>query len=189
MKPTYEQLLLGKRNAKILSGEAAYKPKVMKHEEADLHLAFCKWVRLQYPKLQFIRHEREKKRSPFLQNLFKIYNSDNDKMPDFELLEPSHVVIGYTHPPTDTSFRIPKYVHMYHRLYIEFKKPRTTLTLRDGKTIKSEYSEQYRRHIAFWEQNSPAYFCSDLLEAQELLRAYLSGNPLPMQVFNLPPSP
>ena len=136
--------------------------KVRKHEESDLHLSFCKWVKLQYPHLQFIRHERESKRSPFMQNLFRIYNSDNDKMPDFELLHPSG---------------------RYHRLYIEFKKPGTKITLRDGKTIKPEYKDQYKRHIQFWCEESCAYFCDDLLIAMELLKAYLSENPVEMQNY------
>ena len=148
-----------------------------KHLEADLHLSFCKWVKVQHPNDQFIRHEREGKRSFFMQNLFKIYNSDLDKMPDFECLEPSHVIVyGDVNPPFVS--------HWYHRLYIEFKKPGTKLTLKDNITIKPEYAEQYKRHIRFWEQNSPAYFCDDLDEAIEIYTAYRSGKPLPMQVFN-----
>lgn len=132
-----------------------------KHEEADLHLSFCKWVRLQYPKLDFIRHEREKARSFMMQNLFKVYNSANDKMPDFELLHPSG---------------------KYHRLYIEFKKPGTKVTKLDG-YIKKEYVEQYLRHRKFWEQGSPAYFCSDLHMAQIYLVRYLEENPIEMQEY------
>lgn len=74
------------------------------------------------------------------------------------------------------------------RLYIEFKRPGTILTLRDGITIKSEYLMQYKRHICFWEQNSVAYSCSELDGAKELFRAYKGGKPLPMQVFSLPGS-
>lgn len=136
--------------------------KLRKHEEADLHLAFCKWIRLQYPHLQFIRHEREQKRTPFMQNLFKIYNSDNDKMPDFELLHPSG---------------------SYHRLYIEFKKPGESWTLKDGKTIKPQYRDQYIRHRAFWKEDSPSYFCNDLSDAKMLLIAYMSGTPAKMQYY------
>lgn len=166
-----DALLYGKRNAKILSGEPIKERAKPTHHEADLHLAFCKWVKLQYPNDQFIRHEREGKRSWYMQNLFKIYNSDLDKMPDFECLEPVFKEVGLEQ-------------YFYCRLYIEFKRPGTTLTLKDGVTIKPEYSEQYRRHVRFWEQNSPAYFCSDLDHAIELYNAYKVGRPLPMQVFN-----
>lgn len=144
--------------AKIVTHEQATR----KHEEADLHLAFCRWVKLQYPKLDFIRHEREKARSPFLQNLMKMYNSENDKMPDFECLTPMHGKC---------------------RLYIEFKKPGTKLTLRDNVTIKPEYSGQYTRHLAFFSEGSPAYFATSLEQAQEQLRAYVNGCALPAQVF------
>ena len=148
----------------------------MNHPEAELHLKFCKWVKKEYPNFQFIRHEREKERSLFLQNLMKVYNTDNDKMPDFELLEP---VISQKSNWSDGNI-------WFHRLYIEFKAPGTILTLRDGITIKPAYSNQYRRHIAFWKQNSPAYFCNDLERAKELLIAYANGNPIPMQVFTFP---
>ncbi len=173
-----ENLLYGKRNAKILRGEEVKPRAKSKHEEADLHLAFCKWVYKNYPELDFIRHEREKARTPYLQNLFKIYNSDNDKMPDFELLEPK----WYHEHVEDNTYNY----RCYHRLYIEFKKPLTKLTLRDNITIKPEYANQYRRHIAFWGKGSPAYFCSDLEEAKELLIKYLDGTPLPMQIFSFP---
>ena len=157
--------------------KSAKTPKIVteitrKHDESDLHLKFCKWVKNTYPNDQFIRHEREKQRSAFMQNLFRCYNSDNDKMPDFELLEPVY------------STRIPYPV--YHRFYLEFKKPGTILTLKDGITIKPAYADQYRRHVAFWKQNSPAYFCSDFIEACKLYVAYKSGAPLAMQVFKVP---
>lgn len=183
-----EDLFFGKKVAKALRGETKQR-KPNSHEEADLHLAFCKWVRKEYPNDQFIRHEREGKRNPFMQNLFGIYNSDLDKMPDFELLEPS----GLTHVAMPKGSHCGYYYHndkpatyTYYRLYIEFKRPGTILTLCDGITIKSEYLMQYKRHIRFWEQNSVAYFCSDLEVAKELFRAYKDGNPLAMQVFGLP---
>lgn len=148
----------GRKTSKIVTPDQAKR----KHEEADLHLTFCKWVKLQYPKLDFIRHEREKARSFFLQNLFKVYNNGADKMPDFELLHP---------------------IGKYHRLYIEFKKPGTKLTLKDNITIKPEYREQYVRHVKFWDEDSPAYFCDDLMEAQILLTRYLQGFPVEKQDF------
>lgn len=160
----------GTRNPKKYQGIVKEgEEKKRKHEEADLHLLFCKWVKMQYPNDQFVRHEREGKRSFYMQNLFKVYNSDLDKLPDFELLEPVYM---------DSA-------QCLHRLYIEFKKPGTTLTLRDGITIKPEYKDQYKRHVRFWEQNSPAYFCSDFDEACKLYRAYKEGKPLPMQVFRI----
>ena len=153
----------------IMTEKEAKEKDKRKHEEADLHLLFCKWVKLQYPNDHFVRHECEKARSFFMQNLFHVYNSGLDKLPDFELLEPATDSFGY---------------FVSHRLYIEFKKPGTTLTLKDGITIKPEYSGQYKRHVRFWEQNSPAYFCSNFDEAIKLFIAYKNGKPLPMQIFN-----
>lgn len=169
-----------KRDPMEMFGNAK-QPKIVKeitrkHEEADLHLKFCKWVKKEYPNDQFIRHEREKARSFMMQNLMKCYNSDIDKMPDFELLEPSDIT--YQVAGID--------IYRFYRLYIEFKKPGTILTLKDGITIKTEYSAQYKRHVLFWKQNSPAYFCSDFEEAKRLFINYKNGTPLPMQIFNHP---
>lgn len=174
-KLTHAQLkelgLSGIRNPKKYQGIVKEgEEKKRKHEEADLHLLFCKWVKLQYPNDQFVRHEREGKRSFYMQNLFKVYNSDLDKLPDFELLEPSLMLFSY-----DNTY--------YHRLYIEFKKPGTVLTLRDNLTIKTEYAEQYKRHVRFFEQNSAAYFCSNFEHAIEIFVNYKKGTPLPMQSF------
>lgn len=152
-----------------------------KHEEADLHLSFCKWVRLQYPNDHFIRHEREGKRSFMMQNLFQIYNSGLDKMPDFELLEPVERLNTWYGGEGNSE----QWSKWFHRLYIEFKRPGTILTLKDGITIKPAFKEQYKRHMRFWEQNSPAYFCSDFDEACKLYIAYKNGKPLPMQIFKL----
>lgn len=182
-----EDLYFGKKVAKALRGEIKQR-KPNSHEEADLHLAFCKWVRKEYPNDQFIRHEREGKRSPFMQNLFGIYNSDLDKMPDFELLEPSGEIMGnnvvWSEPNTMSIKEAKVIAYRYLRLYIEFKKPGIVLTLRDNLTIKTEYSEQYKRHVRFWEQNSPTYFCSSLEHAKEIFINYKKGTPLPMQLFN-----
>ena len=168
-----DALLFGKKVGKfVTTGELPKKRAKSTHHEADLHLAFCKWVKLTYPNDQFIRHEREGKRSFYMQNLFKQYNSDLDKMPDFELLEPSL-----------QDYRLGNI--FYHRLYIEFKRPGTILTLKDGITIKPEYSEQYKRHKRFWEQNSPAYFCSSLDHAIEIFNAYKVGRPLTQQIFEI----
>ena len=169
-------LLFGKKNLKIMNGTAKL-PAKRKHEEADLHLAFCKWVKITYPNDQFIRHEREGKRSWYMQNLFKMYNSDLDKMPDFELLEPVYEMMHID------GIMVVKL--LYCRLYIEFKKPQTTLTLKDGITIKPEYSEQYKRHKRFWEQNSPAYFCNNIDDAIVIFNAYKVGRPLPQQLFEI----
>jgi len=180
-------LLHGKKNLSIMNGTAKA-PAKRKHEEADLHLAFCKWVKLTYPNNQFIRHEREGKRSWYMQNLFKMYNSDLDKMPDFELLEPSGKKAVTEQSKDGMSGAITSklfIVYQYHRLYIEFKRPGTTLTLKDGITIKSDYKDQYKRHIRFWEQGSPTYFCSDLEHAKELFIAYKSGKPHPQQLFEI----
>lgn len=159
-------------------------PKIVKeaddkrqYKEADLHLKFCKWVKTNYPQDQFIRHEREKSRSAYMQNLMHCYNSDNDSMPDFELLEPSG--------KSEFMQQYGETFHYWHRLYIEFKAPGTILTLKDGITIKPAYADQYRRHLQFFLQNSPAYFCSDFELAKQLYIAYKAGCPLPKQEFRM----
>lgn len=148
-----------------------------KHAESNLHLQFCKWVKATYPNLQFVRHEREKSRSYASGNLMKVYNSDLDKLPDFELLER----IWVKHP-------IDRYpINSYKAgLYIEFKKPGCEITLKDGITTKSEFLPQYKTHMHLWSIGRCAYFCNDLQDAKILLMAYLKGEPRPMQKFIIP---
>ncbi len=146
-----------KRTAKVVKPEQATR----KHEEADLHLAFCKWVKFQYPKLYFIRHERERARGYMLQGLFKMYNS-MEGLPDFELLEPSGV---------------------RSRLYIEFKKPGEKWLTKDEITVKEQYRHQYECHLKLWDKGSCAYFCNDFEQAQGLLINYLKGSWVRQQVY------
>lgn len=140
-----------------------------KHEEADLHLSFCKWIRKEYPNLIFVRHEKEGKRSKFLQSLVKAYNSQAG-LPDFELLS-----LGIKQQER-TGF------------YIEFKKPGEKWLLKDGYTIKPDYEHQYEMHCHLWLIGRCVYFCNDLEAAKELFTAYVNGNPYPQQRYgmNLP---
>lgn len=174
---------------KVVTEAQEQSSKESKHAESTLHLQFCKWVRDDLPKehpnlanypLQFVRHEREKFRSKYSGNLMKIYNSDWDKLPDFEglfqsgIIKPSHqLLLGFNHA---------------FGLYIEFKRPGRTITLADGITIKSEFLMQYRCHMHLWSIGRCAYFCNDLEEAKKLLTDYLAGNPRPMQKFVVPVS-
>jgi hypothetical protein len=145
-----------KRTAKVVNETSK-----RKHLEADLHLSFCKWIKLQYPKLEFIRHEREKARGFMLQGLFKIYNSLSG-VPDFELIKP---------------------VNGFSRLYIEFKKPEEKWLLRDDITVKKEYAHQYLCHLTLWDSGSCAYFCNDFEDAKRKLILYLDGNPEKKQEY------
>jgi len=142
-------------------------PKHRKHEEADLHLSFCKWVKKNHPQDQFVRHEREQRRSGFMQGLFKAYNSDLDKLPDFEALITNEFATG---------------------LYFEFKKPGTKLTLKDNVTIKPEYANQYSLHCYLWSIGRAVWFVSDLDVAKTLYTQFKQGFIEDRQVFKLPVS-
>lgn len=145
----------------------------IKHEEADLHLQFCKWVKSEYPDLKFVRHEREKQRSKFMQNLMKVYNSDDDKLPDFELLDQCEVKLNET------------WTVLYNGFLIEFKKPGRTWATQSG-VIKADCRDQYITHQHLWSIGRCTYFCNDLQDAKILLIAYLNGNPRPMQDYVVP---
>ena len=157
--------------------------KKMKHEESDLHLQFCKWIKNDLPReqpalanypLQFVRHEREKARSNFMQNLMQVYNTDWDKLPDFEGLFPSALIT----PPNP-------YIGISYLfgLYIEFKRPGRNWLLADGKTLSKEFIGQYRCHEHLWSIGRCAYFCNDLKTAKKLLISYLNGTPESKQEY------
>lgn len=158
--------LIGFRNPKKYQGvmteqEAKEKDK-RKHEEADLHLKFCGWLKTNYSDVLFIRHEKEKARSSFLGNLMQKYNS-LDGIPDFEAVLNCGALYGF---------------------YIEFKKPgEHWLEVRTG-LVKKAYVHQYECHVKLWKRGRCAYFCNDFDEACKLFKAYKAGNPLPMQLFD-----
>jgi hypothetical protein len=146
--------------APILTEEEDQERKASLHEESDLQLSFCNDVKKKYPELMFIRHEREKSRSHYMGNLFKVFNSV-DGVSDWECLTP----VGY-----------------YNGMYIEFKKPGEHW-LSDG-TVKERYAHQYLFIMKAWQIKRPAYFCNDRNEAMRILDAYISGTPLPMQQYS-----
>jgi hypothetical protein len=166
---------IGYRNPRkyqgVMTDQQAKEKDQRKHDEATLHLQFCRWIKKEHPDLLFIRHEKEKKRSHFLGNLMQVYNS-LDGIPDFELLEP---IIYGKH----------EFGKMFNRLYIEFKKPgEYWLEARTG-NVKKAYRHQYACHVKLWQKGSCAYFCNDLEIAKELFRAYLLGKPHPQQIYKL----
>ncbi len=138
-------------------------PKKRSHAESTLQQQFCQRVRKIAPTVDFIRHEREKQRTKFMGSLMGVFNS-LDGIADWECID---------------SFGI------YHGMYIEFKKPGENWLMADGVTVKKDYTHQYRFHQRAWIKGRPAYFCNDLEKAEELLLAYISGNPLPMQVYEI----
>lgn len=169
------------RSAKpmIIQTPAEAKAKQRKHDEADLHLSYCSWLKHQYPKADFVRHEKEKKRSHFLGNLMKKYNS-LDGLPDFELLERSGR-IDFTDIDYDGAFD--NHCYMYQGLYIEFKKPgEHWLEARSG-LVKKAYQHQYECHCKLWDKGYCVYFCNDLDKAIELTNAYMNSKPLPRQLY------
>lgn len=154
-----------KEMAEIMPGFAYSKPRAKPtHKEADLHLAFCKWIKKEYPHVPFIRHEKEKARTPFLRSLLQVYNN-LDGIPDFEATFAAGLKNG---------------------LYVEFKKPGEGWLMADGKTVKTAYRHQAGCHRILWRQGRCAYFCNDLEIAKELFRSYLNGEPFPQQEYTIP---
>lgn len=166
-------MMTKKQMAEIMPGYDYHKPRAKsKHEESDLHLTFCKWVKKDYPDLMFVRHEKEGKRSKYMQNLVLKYNSLSG-LPDFELL-------------ADTVLR-DRYGDIigtgYAGLYLEFKRPGRTWTLADGKTLAVGFEAQYACHKHLWSIGRCAYFCNDFEDAKQKLKDYIAGNPQLMQDY------
>lgn len=148
------------KTAKIEKPETTQPKKKRQYHEANLQLSFCRWVSLQYPKLDYIRHEREGKRSNFMGQLMGKYNSIGG-VPDWELLD------GFG---------------MWNGLYIEFKKPDEKWLNKHGQ-VKPDYAHQYNFHRKSWKRLRPAYFCNSLDDAMIIIQRYVSGDPLPPQQY------
>lgn len=161
-----EHGMIGVRSApkhKIVT-EVEDKAKKRKHEEIELQAAFCMWVKKNHPEVKFLRHEREKQRSNFMQNQMQVLNSAGS-MPDWET---TFVVGNYT------------------GLLIEFKKPGEKWLMADGETIKTEYAFQYKCHVDLWKQRRVVYFCNDLEIAKMILEQYLAGRIMRQRVYKYP---
>lgn len=140
-----------------------------KHEEADLHLSFCSWLKKHHPIVKFVRHEKERRRTNFTGNLMVKYNS-LPGLPDFEAMEVCEAKVNET------------WTTIYQGFYIEFKKPGEQWTDKHG-YIKKQYQHQYECHLHLWSIGRVAYFCNDLEEAKRLFLAYMDGMPIPQQIY------
>ncbi|HXP53161.1 MAG TPA: hypothetical protein VN922_24670 [Bacteroidia bacterium] len=152
---------------KMLGFKSAKKPRAetkRKHEEITLHAQFCNWVRVNYPEVKFLRHEREKARSKFMGNQMKVMNTAGS-MPDWE--------------STTTTER-------YAGLLLEFKKPGEKWLMADNETIKAEYAFQYHCHVGLWKQRKVVYFCNDFDIAKLILKQYLEGRTMRQRVYKYP---
>lgn len=138
--------------------------KPRKHEEITLQAQFCIWVKHTHPEVKYLRHERERARSKFMQNQIKVLNSAGS-MPDWEC--------------TTTTTN-------YAGLYIEFKKPGEKWLMADNETIKPEYAYQYHCHVGLWKQRRVVYFCNDLEIAKMILTQYLEGRVMRQRVYKYP---
>lgn len=139
------------RSAKTAKVTAPQPSKKRNHAESDLQLAFCKWARLQYPTVDFIRHEREGKRSLFMGQLMGKYNSLGG-IPDWECLDSNQYLKG---------------------IYFEFKKPGESWLNKHGQ-VKPAYAHQYACHLKLWRKGRAAFFVNDLQEAITLFTMYMS---------------
>lgn len=148
-----------------------------KHEEADLHLSFCSWLKKYHPTVKFVRHEKERRRTHFTGNLMVKYNSLAG-LPDFEALERVNV---HSEIEGDNGFTYWQWDY-YAGFYIEFKKPGEQWTDKHG-YIKKQYQHQYECHLHLWSIGRVAYFCNDLEEAKRLFLAYMNGTPSPQQIY------
>jgi len=137
----------------------------MKHEEADLQRAFCKKIKKLYPDDSFLRHEREGKRTPFMQNLFNDMNHGIDKLPDFEGLITNEAYTGF---------------------YIEFKKPGEKWLLKDGITVKPQYANQYRCHLLLRSMGRAVWFCNHIEIGLMLYEGFKNNLTYPLQDYLLP---
>lgn len=154
----------GRKTPLILTPEQDAAKTTRKHEEISLQAKFCNWMRLHYPEIKFLRHEREKARSKFMQNQMQVLNSAGS-MPDWET--------------TYTNER-------YTGLLIEFKKPGEKWLLQDNETMKPEYVHQYHCHTQLWKQRRVVYFCNDFDIACMIWEQYKEGRIMRQRVYKYP---
>lgn len=158
--------LLGVKSApvrKVVTIDEDRANRASKHAEISLQATFCTWVKDNYPKVRFIRHEREGKRSYVAQNINKKLNNAGS-MPDMEFLEP---------------------VGKYLGLFIEFKRPGEGWLLMDGVTVKKAYAKQYENHCMLWDKGYVVYFCNDFEIAKQIFIQYYAGRNMRQRIYKV----
>lgn len=138
--------------------------KKMEFKESAEQGSFSGYIKKHHPDLRFKTNKPEGKKARWEQNSIKKKNS-NAGFPDMDIERP---------------------VQPYAGLKIENKKSGTKLTSREG-FIKDEFAHQYVCHRQLIKEGYAVYFACSVQEAIDILEAYLSGNALPFQKFELSP--
>lgn len=160
IKKSYEELLLGSKNAKILSGEVTYKErKKPEYKEGTETSTLAGYLKKNYPDLPFETVKHEGKKQYWEQNQHKKQNSEDSF--------------------ADTRIYFPDFT-----LMIEQKKFGTKLTLKDGETLASEHlQDQYNTIKRLFCAHRKCYFAVGISEAITLVIQGVNGCLPPMQFF------
>lgn len=135
----------------------------MTFKESAEQGSFSGYIKKHHPGLRFKTNKPEGKKTRRAQNEIRKKNS-NSGFPDMDIERPVAPFAG---------------------LKIENKKSGVTLTR--GQFIKDEFAHQYVCHKQLINEGYAVYFACSVQEAIDILEAYLSGNALPFQVFELSP--
>lgn len=135
--------------------------KKMTYKESSEQGTFAGYIKKYHPDLRFKTNKPEGKKSYGRQSEIKKKNS-NSGFPDMDIEKP---------------------IAPYAGLKIENKKSGVILT-RKG-FIKDEFAHQYVCHRQLIKEGYAVYFACSVDEAISILEAYLSGNSLPFQIFEL----
>lgn len=137
--------------------------KKMNFAESKEQGSFAGYIKKHHPDLRFKTNKPESKKSYRGRNEIRKKNS-NPGFPDMDIEKP---------------------IAPYAGLKIENKKAGTVLT-RNG-YIKDEFAHQYVCHRQLINEGYAVYFACSVADAILQLEAYLSGDALPFQVFELSP--
>ncbi len=153
-----QELLFGKRNAKILAGEPVKERKKSIFKEASEQSTIAGYIKKHYPDLPFETVKHEGKKQFWEQSQHKKQNSD-DSFPDTR--------IYFDHCT----------------LMIENKRFGTKLTLKDGRMASDHLQYQYNTHKRLFKGTTYVYFAVGVSEAIELFERVRNGNIPPQQLF------
>lgn len=151
-----DRLLFGSKNQKILNGAFKERKKCLV-KESDVHLAVCKYIKLQFPNVLFLSDfAAGMKMTKGMANRQSMLKS-NDSFPDLMILE------------RDIN-------NKYNGLFLELKRDRDALYTKSGQYLKSEHiSNQLECLYKLRDRGYKAEFSCGVDESIDFIRYYLTG--------------
>lgn len=151
-----DRLLFGSGGSKLLNGTLKKRVSTVV-KESDVHLAVCKYIKLQFPKVLFLSDFAAGMKMTKGMAQRQAMLKSNDSFPDLMILE------------RDINDK-------YNGLFLEFKRDHSALYTKSGQYLKSEHIENQLECLnKLRDRGYKAEFSCGVDESIAFIRSYLTG--------------